>query len=203
MWCGRRALHGPTDLYVSPSRAYDHPRIAAGTGTLLEEIRHHIPDPDTAVVAVGGGLFAGVATGAQHHGTRTVAVEPENCRARNAALQSGSVIDATVDSIAADSLGARRTSQMALPAARQDRVHSVLVPDIEIIRVRQALRDHRKVPVYGAATALAALTARRPAMHRPGPAVPADRPQSQLPARQRRAGLRGAVRVQPRRAGFS
>ncbi|MGW0886118.1 threonine/serine dehydratase [Streptomyces sp. NPDC002671] len=141
------------------SHAYDHPLIAAGAGTLLEEIRHHIPGLDTVVVAVGGGLFAGVATAAQHHGVRVVAVEPENCRALNAALQSGAVIDVTVDSIAADSLGARRTSQMALHAARQDRVHSVLVPDAEIIRARQALWDHRKVAVeYGAAAALAALT---------------------------------------------
>ncbi|MFE2584862.1 serine/threonine dehydratase [Streptomyces sp. NPDC059378] len=142
------------------SHAYDHPLIAAGAGTLLDEIRHHIPGLDTVVVAVGGGgLFAGVATAARHHGIRTVAVEPENCRALDAALRSGTVTDVTVDSVAADSLGARRVSTMALHAARQDGVHSVLVPDAEIVRARQALWDHRKVAVeHGAATALAALT---------------------------------------------
>ncbi|MFE0257269.1 threonine/serine dehydratase [Streptomyces sp. NPDC059010] len=167
------------------SHAYDHPLIAAGAGTLLEEIRRLIPDLDTVVVAVGGGgLFAGVATAAQHHGIRTVAVEPENCRALNAALQSGAVIDVTVDSIAADSLGARRTSQMALHAAQQDRVHSVLVPDTEIIRARQALWDHRKVAVeHGAATALAALTA--PPTHVPDRDLP-SRPTA--PSRNYRPG---------------
>ncbi|WP_369394723.1 threonine/serine dehydratase [Streptomyces sp. CG1] len=167
------------------SHAYDHPLIAAGAGTLLEEIRHHIPDLDTVVVAVGGGgLFTGVATAAQHHGIRTVAVEPENCRALNAALQSGAVIDVTVDSIAADSLGARRTSEMALHAARQDRVHSVLVPDAEITRARQALWDHRKVAVeHGAATALAALTA--PPDHVPDRDLP-SRPA--VPSRSYRPG---------------
>ncbi|MFE9455044.1 threonine/serine dehydratase [Streptomyces sp. NPDC006739] len=167
------------------SHAYDHPLIAAGAGTLLEEIRRHIPGLDTVVVAVGGGgLFAGVATAAQHHGIRTVAVEPENCRALNAALQSGAVIDVTVDSIAADSLGARRTSQMALDAARQDRVHSVLVPDAEIIRARQALWDHRKVAVeHGAATALAALTS--PDQHVPDRDLP-SRPAA--PSRSYRPG---------------
>ncbi|MCH0567038.1 MULTISPECIES: threonine/serine dehydratase [unclassified Streptomyces] len=141
------------------SHAYDHPLIAAGAGTLLEEIHARIPGLDTVVVAVGGGgLFAGVATAAQHHGIRTVAVEPENCRALNAAIEAGHPVDVTVDSIAADSLGARRTSAMALHAARQDRVHSVLVPDGEIVRARQALWDHRRVAVeHGAATALAAL----------------------------------------------
>jgi threonine dehydratase len=142
------------------SHAYDHPLIAAGAGTLLEEIRQQIPGVDTVIVAVGGGgLFAGVATAAQHHGIRTIAVEPEHCRALNAALEAGHLVDVTVESIAADSLGARRTSAMALHAGQQDRTHSVLVPDAEIVRARQTLWDHRRIAVeYGAATALAALT---------------------------------------------
>ncbi|MGW1895114.1 threonine/serine dehydratase [Streptomyces sp. NPDC002004] len=166
------------------SHAYDHPLIAAGAGTLLEEIHQQIPDLDTVVVAVGGGgLFAGVATAAQHHGIRTVAVEPQDCRALNAALQAGRPIDVAVDSVAADSLGARRTSAMALHAAQQDRVHSVLVPDAEIVRARQALWDHRRIAVeHGAATALAALTApdhhapARDLSSRPGPVRDCYRP---------------------------
>ncbi|MGP9022848.1 threonine/serine dehydratase [Streptomyces sp. BR1] len=143
------------------SHAYDHPLIAAGAGTLLVEIHRQIPDLDTVVVAVGGGgLFAGVATAARHHGIRTVAVEPENCRALNAAIEADRVVDVPVDSIAADSLGARRTSQMALGAAQHDGVHSVLVPDSEIVRARQALWDDRRIAVeHGAATALAGLFA--------------------------------------------
>ncbi|GLF95240.1 threonine/serine dehydratase [Streptomyces yaizuensis] len=142
------------------SHAYDHPLIAAGAGTLLEEIRQQVPGLDTVIVAVGGGgLFAGIAIAAQHHGIRTIAVEPDNCRALNAAIEAGRPVDVTVNSVAADSLGARRTSAMALHAAQQDRVHSALVPDAEIIRARQALWDHRRVAVeHGAATALAALT---------------------------------------------
>lgn len=149
------------------SHAYDHPLIAAGAGTLLEEIRQQIPGLDTVVVAAGGGgLFAGVATAAQHHGVRTIAVEPENCRALNAAVEAGRPVDVTVDSVAADSLGARRTSSMALHAAQQDQTHSVLVPDSEIMRARQLLWDHRRIAVeHGAATALAALTS--PDQHTP------------------------------------
>lgn len=148
------------DTGALTSHAYDHPLIAAGAGTLLEEIRQQIPGLDTVVVAVGGGgLFAGVATAAQHHEIRTIAVEPEHCRALNAALEAGHLVDVTVESIAADSLGARRTSAMALHAAQQDRTHSVIVPDAEIIRARQLLWDHRRIAVeHGAATALAALT---------------------------------------------
>lgn len=171
------------------SHAYDHPLIAAGAGTLLEEIHQRIPGLDTVVVAVGGGgLFAGVATAARHHGIRTVAVEPENCRALNAALEAGHPVDVTVDSIASDSLGARRTSAMALHAAQQDGVRSVLVPDTEIVGARQALWDQRRIAAeHGAATALAALTAAPDRADRNGPGQnvsdpglsdrgPADRP---------------------------
>ncbi|MER5847977.1 threonine/serine dehydratase [Streptomyces sp. NPDC002012] len=143
------------------AHAYDHPLIAAGAGTLLEEIHARIPGLDTVVVSVGGGgLFAGVATAAQHHGIRTVAVEPENCRALNAAIEAGRPVDVPVESVAIDALGARRATALALDAARRDDVRSVLVPDGEIVRARQELWDHRRVAVeHAAATALAALTA--------------------------------------------
>ncbi|MFJ5829303.1 serine/threonine dehydratase [Streptomyces sp. NPDC093089] len=147
------------DTGALASHAYDHPLIAAGAGTLLDEILRAVPDLDTVVVSVGGGgLFAGVATAARHHGIRTVAVEPENCRALDAALRAGHPVDVTVDSVAADSLGARRVSATALHAAQEDGVRSVLVPDAEITRTRRALWDDRRLAVeHAAATALAAL----------------------------------------------
>ncbi|MBP2401000.1 threonine/serine dehydratase [Streptomyces syringium] len=141
------------------SHAYDHPLIAAGAGTLLDEIHQRIPGLDTVVVAVGGGgLFAGVATAARQHGVRVVAVEPENCRALGAALAAGRPVDVAVDSVAADSLGARRVSRTALEAAQHDDVHAVLVPDDAIVDARQSLWDHRRLAVeHAAGTALAAL----------------------------------------------
>lgn len=141
------------------SHAYAHPLIAAGGGTLLDEIFNQLPGLDTVVVAVGGGrLFAGVATAAQHHGLRTVAVEPENCRALNAALEVGVLVDVPVDSVAADSLGARRTWQGALEAAQHDLVHPVLVSDDELTAARQLLWDDRRIVIeHGTAAALAAL----------------------------------------------
>ncbi|MET9401466.1 threonine/serine dehydratase [Kitasatospora sp. NPDC002965] len=143
------------------SHAYDHPLIAAGAGTLMEEIKQRIPDLDTVVVAVGGGgLFAGVATAARQHGVRTVAVEPENCRALDAAIAAGGPVDVTVDSVASDSLGARRATSLAVRAARRGDVRPVLVPDRGIVRARRALwDDHRLAVEHAAATALAALPA--------------------------------------------
>ncbi|WP_371675606.1 serine/threonine dehydratase [Streptomyces sp. NBC_01276] len=147
------------------SHAYDHPLVAAGAGTLLEEIRTALPGLDTVVVAVGGGgLFAGVATAARAHGVRVVAAEPEHCRALNAALEAGRPVDVPVASVAADSLGATRVSADALAAARAGNATSVLVPDEAITAARRALwEEHRLVVEAGAATALAALrTAEKP-----------------------------------------
>ncbi|MFF2080483.1 threonine/serine dehydratase [Kitasatospora sp. NPDC058162] len=142
------------------SHAYDNPFIAAGAGTLLSEIHDQVPGLDTVIVAVGGGgLFAGTAMTADALGVRVVAVEPENCRALNAAMEAGEVVDVEVDSIAADSLGARRTSETALYWAQRVRTRSALVSDDAIRSARSLLWDHRHLAVeHGAATALAALT---------------------------------------------
>ncbi|GAD85860.1 threonine/serine dehydratase [Nocardia asteroides] len=141
------------------SHAYDHPLVAAGAGTLMREIGARIPDLDTVLVAVGGGgLFTGTAVAAQHLGVRTVAVEPVRCRSLNAALAAGRPVEVTVDSVAADSLGAPNVSAMALAVAQDESVRSVLVEDELIVRARRQLWDEHRIAVeYGAATALAAL----------------------------------------------
>nr|WP_210605467.1 threonine/serine dehydratase [Brevibacterium oceani] len=141
------------------SHAYDHPLIAAGAGTVFTEILRQVPDLDTVVVSVGGGgLFAGVATAATHHGVRTIAVEPENCRALNAAIEAGEPVDVPVDSVASDSLGARRATSLALSAAQSDLVTSVLVSDDAIVGARAHLWDqHRLAVEHAAATALAGI----------------------------------------------
>lgn len=143
------------------SHAYDHPLIAAGAGTLGLEILEQLPETDTIVVAVGGGgLFSGIAAAVSGSGVTVVAVEPENCRALNLALTAGEPIDTPVNSIAADSLGARRVSQLAYDYASQPNVTSVLVSDDAIAQTRQSLWDDRRLVVeHGAAAALASLRA--------------------------------------------
>lgn len=144
------------------SHAYDNPLIAAGAGTLAAEVLEQVPDVDTIVVAVGGGgLFAGTAAAvADADGVRVVAVEPERCRTLAAALAAGGPVDVPVDGVAADSLGARRVSQMAYTLAREPNVRSLLVEDEAIVRARRALwENHRIVVEHGGATAYAALSA--------------------------------------------
>jgi threonine dehydratase len=141
------------------SHAYDNPLIAAGAGTLAAEVLARCPDVDTIMVAVGGGgLFAGVAAAVADSTVRVVAVEPERCRALNAALESGGPLDVPVDSIAADSLGARRVSRTAWQLGQSSNVRSVLVGDEAIVAARRRLwEEHRVVVEHGGATAYAAL----------------------------------------------
>ncbi|UFS97176.1 threonine/serine dehydratase [Nocardia huaxiensis] len=141
------------------SHAYDDAYIAAGAGTIVDEMLARAGGLDTIMVSVGGGgLFTGVAIAAAHHGIRVVAVEPEHCRAFNAALTQGHPVDVPVDSIAADALGARRVTPMALTAAAAADVQSVLVSDEEISAARQYLWDDRRLAVeHAAAAAYAAL----------------------------------------------
>ncbi|KUL35606.1 threonine dehydratase [Streptomyces sp. NRRL F-4489] len=145
------------------SHAYDDPLIAAGAGTVLAEFRARVPELDTVVVAVGGGgLFAGIAAAARHHGIRVLAVEPEHCCALNAAVRAGHPVDVEIASVAADSLGARRASALALHAAQQDGVHCLTVPDEEIERARRRLWAEQRIVVeHAAATALAGWAAWR------------------------------------------
>jgi threonine dehydratase len=141
------------------SHAYDNPLIAAGAGTLALEILAQRPATQTLVVAVGGGgLFSGVAAAVAQRGVRVVAVEPETCRALNAALAAGGPVDVPVSGVAADSLGAHRVSRDAYTLACGALVESVTVPDSEIVAARRALWERRRIVVeHGAATVYAAL----------------------------------------------
>src|SRR5262249_45674810 len=56
----------------------------------------------------------------------------------------GGPVDVTVDSVAADSLGARRAAQTAFELATGPNALSVLVTDQAIADARQALWDHRR-----------------------------------------------------------
>src|SRR4051812_31660770 len=71
------------------AHAYDQLEVAAGAGTLAEELLDDEPGIDTIVVAVGGGgLYAGVAAAARGR-ARVVAVEPELCPTLDRALAAG------------------------------------------------------------------------------------------------------------------
>lgn len=161
--CARhREETGAMDIH-----AYDAPGTIAGQGTVALEWLEQAPDLDTVLIAVGGGgLISGCALWLAGK-VRVVAVEPEGSRALNAALEAGGPVDVPVESLAADSLGARRCGDLvhAICAAHVDR--SVLVPDTAIRDAQTRLWTELQVAAEpGGATALAALTC---GAYRPSP----------------------------------
>jgi threonine dehydratase len=151
------------DHYVAESGALRiHPFAAeatmAGQGTAALEWEQDGPALDTVLVAVGGGgLISGVASWWAGR-VKVVGVEPQGSRALHAALQAGGPVDVEIDSVAADSLGAKNTGDLVYDICREAVDHVALVTD-EAIRDAQRLlwRDFRIASEPGGAAALAAL----------------------------------------------
>lgn len=142
--------------------AYDAAATIAGQGTLAREWEAQAGAdlPDTILVAVGGGgLISGMATWWQRR-VKVVGVEPRNSRALHAALEAGRPVDVAVDSIAADSLGARSAGKLVYEISSKWVDHVVLVDDEAITSAQRRLwRDLRIATEPGGAAALAALLA--------------------------------------------
>jgi threonine dehydratase len=154
---------GACDLHVAESGAlrihpFDADTTIAGQGTVGLEWEQDAPPLDTVLVAVGGGgLISGIASWWRDR-VKVVGVEPEGSRALHAALEAGGPIDVEVDSVAADSLGARNTGDLVHAICRETVDHVALVAD-PAIREAQGLlwRDWRIAAEPGGAAALAAL----------------------------------------------
>jgi threonine dehydratase len=142
--------------------AYDAAETIAGQGSVGFEWEEDAPELDTVLVAVGGGgLIAGIAA---WYGRRVkvVGVEPEGSRCLHASLEAGRPVDVTVESIAADSLGARNTGQIVFEIARANVDHVALVADDAIVAAQHLLWETLRVAAEpGGAAALAALVSGR------------------------------------------
>src|SRR6188768_3189203 len=142
--------------------AYDAAETIAGQGSVGLEWQEDAPELDTVLVAVGGGgLIAGIAA---WYGRRVtvVGVEPEGSRALHASLEAGRPVDVPVESVAADSLGARNTGQRVYDIARQHVDHVALVADEAITQTQRLLWDRLRIAAEpGGSAALAALISGR------------------------------------------
>jgi threonine dehydratase len=137
------------DAYVAESGAllihpYDAVETVAGQGTVAleweEELeRAGLEKLDTVLVAVGGGgLIAGVAAWFRGR-VKVVGVEPEGSRALYAALEADRPVDVTVNSLAADSLGAKRVGELDFDIAKSFVSGVMLVKDTAITEAQRSL----------------------------------------------------------------
>jgi threonine dehydratase len=143
-------------LLIHPFSA---PATMAGQGTIGPEWDEQAPGLDTVLVAVGGGgLVGGLASWWAGSSTRVVGVEPEGSRALHAALEAGGPVDVEVNSVAADSLGARNVGELVYRTCRYSVDHVALVTDEAIREAQRGLwQDFRIAAEPGGAAALAAL----------------------------------------------
>ena len=149
--CGALSVH-----------AYDAIETVVGQGSVGIEWQQDAPELDTVLVAVGGGgLITGIASW-YGRSVRVIGVEPEGSCALHASLHAGRPVDVTVESIAADSLGARNTGQLVYDIASSSVDHVVLVSDDSIMMAQRLLWDRLRIPAEpGGAAALAALLSGR------------------------------------------
>jgi threonine dehydratase len=154
------------DRYVAETGALKiHPFAAtatiAGQGTLAQEWDQQAPI-DTALIAVGGGgLVAGAASWWREMNTRVIAVEPDGSRALQAALEAGKAVPVEVNSVAADSLGAKTVGDLVFAICKDTIAQTLTVPDSAIIDAQKLLWNSLRMAIEpGGATALAALLSR-------------------------------------------
>ncbi len=138
--------------------AFDAWPTIEGQGTVALEWQEQAGGLDTVLVAAGGGgLISGMAIwfGRQ---VKVVGVEPEGSRALHAALEAGGPVDVGVESIAADSLGARNVGAKVHASCAANVDHVALVDDMAIRAAMKALWSEMRIAAEpGGATALAAL----------------------------------------------
>jgi threonine dehydratase len=156
------------DQYVAESGAlsihpYDAVETIAGQGTVALEWEEDLErlglrNLDAVLVAVGGGgLIAGAAAWFAGR-VKVVGVEPEGSRALQAALEASAPVDVAVNSIAADSLGAKRIGQLNFNIARQFVSSVALVTDTAIAEAQRRLwADISVIAEPGGAAAFAAI----------------------------------------------
>jgi threonine dehydratase len=135
---------------------YDAPLTVAGQGTLGIEIEQQVPEVGAVLLATGGGgLAAGVAAALPD--VEIVCVEPAGATAGAAGGAAGVPAPIDVDSVAADSLGARQLGNIPWTQLGE-RATSVLVEDDAIIDARYDLWDRAQIVAeHGGATAWAAM----------------------------------------------
>lgn len=150
------------DAYVADTGALKvHPFASeatiAGQGTLAREWEAQVPVDTVLIAAGGGGLIAGVASwwcGL----VRVVGVEPDGSNALHAALAAGGPVTVDVNSVAADSLGARNVGDVVYAHCKDAVDHVALVPDAAITAAQTWLwQELRIASEPGGAAALAAV----------------------------------------------
>jgi threonine dehydratase len=138
--------------------AFDAWPTIEGQGTVGLEWEKQAKGLDTVLVASGGGgLISGIGIWFDKT-VKVVGVEPEGSRALFEALKAGRSVPVDVESIAADSLGAKSVGDRVYVSCAANIDHIALVPDESIKQAMKLLWSEMRIAAEpGGACALAAL----------------------------------------------
>ncbi|MCZ8374894.1 MAG: threonine/serine dehydratase [Beijerinckiaceae bacterium] len=160
------------DRYVAETGAlkihpFSAPATIAGQGTLGLEWSGQARLDEVVIAVGGGGLVSGAAAWFHGSDVKVIGVEPEGSHALHAALEAGGPVEVKVQSVAADSLGARNVGPLVHEICAAG-VHTVaLVSDAAILgAIRTAWQDFHQMLEPGGAAALGAILS---GAHRPEP----------------------------------
>jgi threonine dehydratase len=127
------------ELAEREGRTYIHafadPAVVAGQGTIGIEVLEDAPETDLLLVAIGGGgLISGIATAAKalNSGIRIVGVEPVAAPTLFESVRSGSLVELSSITTAANTLAPRKSAALNLAIIQEKVSEIVLVTDDEM-----------------------------------------------------------------------
>ncbi|SFT07404.1 threonine ammonia-lyase [Halostagnicola kamekurae] len=141
------------ETFVHP---FDDEAIVAGQGTIGLELLEQYPDPDTVLVAIGGGgLISGIGTVLKAHDPdiRVIGVQPEGAAHAKPSLEAGEIRElADVDTVA-EGIADTRMLETTFAIAREVVDDVVTVDDTEIAAAVALLAERAKTVAEGAGAA--------------------------------------------------
>jgi threonine dehydratase len=152
----RQDAHMTSKPYI---HAYNDLEVIAGQATVVREFKRQAPELKTVVAAIGGG---GLASGAivADDTLNVVGVEPAGAATMHTALALDRPVSlGEINTIAADSLGAKTVGELTFEICKRGLNRVELVSDESLIAAQEWLWKHLRCPAeLGACAGLAALT---------------------------------------------
>lgn len=140
---------------------FDDPLVWTGHASLIDEVVRAGAKFDAVILSVGGGgLLSGVAEGLERHGLGVpiIAAETEGADCLAQAMAAGANRPLPQITSVATSLGANMVCDQAFRIAREGRVRSLVVSDLEALEAcEQFFLDHRVLVEPACGASLAAL----------------------------------------------
>ena len=145
-------------LMVHP---FDDPLVIAGQGTTGVEILEDLPNADTVIVPIGGGLISGIAVAVKSlsDSTRVIGVQAENAPSMAVAFRTGKPVTVDPKPTLADGMITKRASERILHLIKKyvDEIVLVSESDTENALLTLLREDHILAEPSGATSVAAIL----------------------------------------------